>query len=1053
MVESTSRDVGMLQSLQRFVTMISGGAAASNKNVAFFLRLNLLTQLRQLQSGPGGHEGRGQRDALVQWWITLLNYLNSDLNGGRHHTPAVETVSVALECISRVVTVLMPRAGDEARDFEIYAHHLLLTVHYITNRLVDNSKRRKVVAQNAQLPAAQIKATLLYVQVYNGLLRAFMGKVIAYAYMYLPAAMRYDVQVLRFLVGNVVAVPLARNEVVPWKPVRFELDEAATSQQASPKMAGNEEDLKIFQVMISYLQNDQVFSTFYWHYWYILLQLHLSAGQNGELQLGCCPGALVLLDHVGTSLSRDLPKFAQYMRTQDLKEPSLAQGNSSAALATRLNNMPPAVASDKLNSFVYTKFQSVKIWECLRNLVGCFRRLTRTSADQLLHRLIQEHDLRLLEATSKIPAYDSVVGNLVFNKLLQFIVFQFAGSQPSFLQDLNWSGWIKGLEGMLCTLNSNCQSIALLCLFNIWDAIPTPQRRAIQDILLSDLWYRLTIETEFHIVRILFMKLLVFRVVPDEELDSSLLRTNLSMVHESARDLSKKITVDTDCMDIKNILAFNGNKKLTLISNNPVTEEALILEERKKYETNANTAQQQPVVPPSFPVVSALSNVRPSVVLLKGKYPFDVFDEMVSRAALILADKKVREKMNEEKQGTSRRSSWHSNDDTNEPVASSQSTPSAWHSIISKLSSYHTHSSSTSALPSPGHAGTRGMRSRTEEMLCSDSLDVESGELLSMYSNNSQVSNLTNSSEDHADPSKRYGYGGRGVSQLNSCSQESLPSTQSKKRKLLAPPELKYSSSVTEKDKITHIFRLTTTQTPSAAGSFANLITKLREANDKWGVTANVEKPLPYDKPLPSSPDMPGTKDYTLIDGFDFNSLSSSIMGDIQQISDLSNQSMATNKSTPSLISIPSDGVPEPNWSFLSIFGRKRSPSADDVDTLGNLTITDSKFVPENDTVHFTPEVSVEPSCGSNASSVPCLTLSMKYNENVTPEDSIKRDQTLTMFQRTRLQKFLRIILTYNATVQEFFAFVDCVNDTCEVGNIFMDFDVGQQANRHLKPN
>ncbi|AET38744.1 Ahk1p Ecym_3251 [Eremothecium cymbalariae DBVPG len=1093
---NVSKDAVLLQALQRFVTLISsGGSGGQNgvginlsKNIAFFLRLHLLSQMRQIQSevqdgeedlsSEGSlqqHEQQQQRqqqrqkphrDVLIQWWITLLNYLNSDLNSSmlrQQSMPTVDTISVTLESISRIITILMLTDSTDQREFEIYSHHLLLTVHYITNRLVENSKKRKTISQNTQLPAAQMKAALVFIQAYNNLLRAFMGKVVAYAYFYLPNSINYDFQVLRFLCNNIKVVRLSENVIVPWKTVQYELAEDTDLEQQAPlnaqslnylKAAGTvpgQEDLRIFQVMISYLQNEQVFSTFYWHYWYILLQLHLSAGQIGGIKFEHCPGLSICMDYVGKFLNKDLPKFSQYMRTQDLKEMPLTPNNNGSVLATKLNNLSMTLTSDKLNNYIYSKFQTIKLWECLRNLVGCFRKSKRTGVDNLLHALIREHDLKQLNTISKIPAYDSMVGNLVFNKLLQFIIFQFSNSESCFLADLNWPLWIKGIEGMLWTLNSNCQSTALLCLFNIWDYIPVTVRVHIQEILTSDLWYNLSTETDFHMVRVLFMKLVVFRIVPDPELDSVLIKSRLEATYNDALELNKHIILEDDDINLRTILTFNVNKKLALVSNETVTEDDLMLEERKKYESTGTSSQHPTSVSPTFPLVSSLANVRPSVVLMKGKYPFDVFDEMVTRAAFAMAEKRKKQRAELEKQRQSRRSSWNSSDDFgvegNTSTNSNHGVVSAWSTIISKLSPYHKQSNIPSGSSSPV-TGTVGGSSRGEDILSTESMDSESGEILSMYSSASQISSVTNSSDDFG-PSKRFATGSRG-SVSCSRSQESLLKGQ-KKRKLFAPPELKYSAAVTESAGISRIFRLTTTQVPVHSGSFATALIRLRDANEKWGIKNN--QLHPYDKPLPSSPDAPELGNDTLIDGFDFESLYASAVDEIPEMIDLSSRtSTNNNESTISVGSITSDQIPQPNWNFFIIFHKRSNSNIDDIDTIGNATITDSKFAPENTVdVSPCPEEAAGP---DNCDAVlPIEEMQNEYSTDLSSVYSEKKQQTIRMLQATKMRKLLRLILTYNCTVKEFLDYVNRSSVEDQGGQLFMEFDIGSQANRHVKSN
>lgn len=210
-MERPKKDSQLFHSLNKFITIISNGNGpqsnphASAKTVSNFLRLNLLSYLRQHNYTAN----QKNRDVLTQWWITLLNYLNSDLqvSGDQpQSTLNIDTISVSLECISRIITATMVLPTRQSmnesskRDLSIYSHHLMLTIHYITNRLIANSKKKKPLPSSAQshpTPPSHLRSSINFINNYNSLLRSLIGKVIAFSFFYLDESLDYDTNVLK----------------------------------------------------------------------------------------------------------------------------------------------------------------------------------------------------------------------------------------------------------------------------------------------------------------------------------------------------------------------------------------------------------------------------------------------------------------------------------------------------------------------------------------------------------------------------------------------------------------------------------------------------------------------------------------------------------------------------------------------------------------------------------------------------------------------------------------------------------------------------------------
>lgn len=1060
-MERPKKESQLFHSLNKFITIISNGNGpqsnphASAKTVSNFLRLNLLSYLRQHNYTAN----QKNRDVLTQWWITLLNYLNSDLqvSGDQpQSTLNIDTISVSLECISRIITATMvlptrqPMNESSKRDLSIYSHHLMLTIHYITNRLIANSKKKKPLPSSAHshpTPPSHLRSSINFINNYNSLLRSFIGKVIAFSFFYLDESLDYDTNVLKFFQPATSYVNGVHHTVFCWKTKNFIL---STNKAKLLPNINEKENFRLFQVMISYLQNDNVFMTFYWHYWYIVIKMHVES--HTTLTISAIPGLSILTSFVESFLDKDFSNYLQYLKCQEREIPqqnSGGGGGDNTHVPTKPNGGSgnSSVTSEKLNNFIYTKFRTIKMWECLRSLAGCFESTEKSFP--VIAQVIALHDKLQLKTVSKIPAYDSMMANLIYNKILQFILFQFA-TKPKLLKQLQWDVWIRGILGMLQTLNVHCQSVSLLCLFNIWKYIPNDSdpingtdglRSQISIFLIEKLWDSLTVDNDFHIVRVLFVKLIVFQVLGDPSgKESRLLYDKLQQMYEQTIQLSKTVPCQDD--DFGDVLVFQGNKKLILFKNDRVEEDDLMYGEIDKGSINSTKSTLSLKEKLYFSSVITISSVRPSFVLLSGKYPFDVFDEMVSKAAMIVAEKrkKLQRAGNPEKSNkvtNSSTSSFDSRDSEELPEDPSKQKgllSNALGSFFSKLN--HKAHRQVKRSGSTQKLGRISDDSRRDSAVSTESddatVDSESTEMLSMYSTVSTVSSLTTSrsgsSEELFNRVQR--------STTNSSSQRQVSTQDSqqghqqehqqeqKKRKLMAPPELKFSVDISKRCNITHIFRLVVAPITDSNGLPSSISRKIQEANDKWGVVTSRN----YDKPLPTLFDQ---ESETLLDGFDFESLSPSL-DDLQTpIINSQPEQHSREQFTPKTCY----ELPKPDVTILrSCLMKNSKPTGtmvfdnDDLETLHRLSLSEER--------------PASPSITDGVGTVMDEDSDGNYQPGVS--QIFNKTCTTMMYRTTKLSKLVKIIKTFNSTVQELQDYMN-VMDGENGGNerIFMEFEVG----------
>ena len=690
----------LYQTLNKFISMINSknltGDSKTVKYITNFLRVNILTYLRE-NSKPSNIEIQpAVNDAMMQWWVTLLNFLNSDTGSSTNIVQGllmdIDVISVSLECISKIMTMLMVLPKNAHSNIEIYLHHILITIHYVTNRLIINSK---LLRDQADFPADG--NMVKFHNKYNSILRSFLGKLNAYAFFYLPDSFNYDTQILLELNFKIQEEP--HETLFFWKQKKF-----SSSQDDDKAISCNSiesKDSRFFKIIISHLKNDFTFLAFYWHYWHILIT-YASKLENGDSlikTLDLLPGSSILVEYVTKSfLSTDLYNLKNYISSSvrnsksfnDMRQnmldatenmPDIGSIISEQARKGRGGGKSELLSDEQLNNFIFCKFKSIKVWECLRSLAGCFKEYSIP--------VLSLHDSKQLEFITSFSAYDFRSGNIIYNKLLQFIIFQF--STLDSLKFLDWNTWCSGILMMLRTSNINCQITGLLCLFNIWNYLPNSNRRELSSILVTEFWSSFTSESDFHISKLLYMRLIVFKV-----LQSGYSKTNI-MIKHNLEKMSKELSFISaenshfKMLKDKNVLDFYGNKRFMTFPNKQIIEHSII----SKMQSIIKTEAKEPII--IFPFVSSTISIRPTYVLRGGKFPYDVLDELTSRAEIVNYKKPMNSKDSQ-----SFDTSEKSEDDKNHTLSYSiSSTINSWFSKVSSS----TDSRSSSINEGTNHRG------------------------------------------------------------------------------------------------------------------------------------------------------------------------------------------------------------------------------------------------------------------------------------------------------------------------------------------------------------
>ena len=552
-----------------------------NGAIAKFIRTKLLSYLEKVPLSSSSSSS--VRTVLGHWWLLLLRFLDSDTDpvskGGKtadstssdpaHISDTIrpvlstDLVAVILESIQQIMSISMVRSTYPKEELEDYVKCLLLTVEFLSNRLVTLARTTKRMA------ATKENEQLVYCNNYTQLIRSSLGKVMAYAFVYLPDSYQFAIGLLNTITTRVRVENIAQREtnndltsVFPWKNQRFVLmrkpSHTATNPHKQPLDSVNKQR---FEVVISYIKNDSIFMSFYWNYWHIIVEnLALSEPNLTDFQLSTkelkfLPGAEVLVDYAITHFFKnDLYKVNLFLKSLSKNDPqneidatspsldsSQSQQDSNSTQVSQtstpmIQGGPPphqqqyqhqyqrqSNLRDKYDNFVNKNLRIAKTWQCLKSLTrAIFTFDTATTAENtprirmlLICSVLKLHDSIQLKYVKTIPAYNAPMANLIFNRILPLVVEDCDGLSVDSYVD--WGTWIFGHINLLRTLNVNSQITSLISLFNLWEKIPIEyQRKLVESLLLSTsdgLLDNLMFDAATNnLKQILFVKLLIFKV-------------------------------------------------------------------------------------------------------------------------------------------------------------------------------------------------------------------------------------------------------------------------------------------------------------------------------------------------------------------------------------------------------------------------------------------------------------------------------------------------------------------------------------------------------------
>lgn len=443
------------------------------------------------------------RQVLFHWWVTLLNNLRQVRTyNGRLEIPLLTTI---MECISRIMDLsrYIPEnltndtSDDNAKvideqDLNVYCNYLLLTCHYITFQLHQNSKS---------------KFTYSYMKQFNDLLHAQLGQINALSFLYLPDSLEFGTLVVNLLTKGKFKIERNHiNELFPWNKLKYK---RTRNYPRTKFKSPNTKNVKCFNIIISYLQEEKTFLSFTWYFWHIILQncqyKGIQFNKSNMMIFDLVNGSEIIINYtIEKKFQQDITKFNKILRQTNNNNNNTTTNNKNANI--QLDKLTQYNKTNKtISEFIEMRFQMLRLWK--EPLYELFLN-DKSNANNVKNILLQ-YDHKQLRFLQKISIYDVQITNLILNKYLSSIVID----RYDCGDILNWDRWSQIIINGIRTLSYDIQINILKFLFNMWKYIPVgDQQMIIKEIVCM----HMTMNFHYPQTIILINKLIVFKWLPDE---------------------------------------------------------------------------------------------------------------------------------------------------------------------------------------------------------------------------------------------------------------------------------------------------------------------------------------------------------------------------------------------------------------------------------------------------------------------------------------------------------------------------------------------------------
>lgn len=562
-----------------------------------WIRLTLLSFLRSdIQLVTYDEEVLNQGVSILsRFWLNLLNELFKNWN-----SISFVDKTCYLECISRLIS------RDEfilIKNKEIFKDLLILTLSLIFKKLFN----LKILSIN---------------------LNAFIGKVFAYSFIYLPNlsdillfTLFIKVDTVNELIQslpkdtNTSSFPTHLNHLINFKgnnsfnncmkPPRHSsfiiqfIDEEFKNDYFESFDCYDELviDLKDSNWVKKWASFDSdVFKSFLNHY------LNISMNYSHDLKLSSFirnqPGGILIYSHVieiFNSNFKMLKNFKKVSNSEKLNIEMIYSSNLNKNYQIFLSNL----------SFL-------KFFKIIKNLIYNLN----FNKDLILNYF----ENILIMKSQKISSYNSQECEIMYDFYLKFCL----NLNPELFSSLNWEFWMIGLIKMIKTKNMVCIIKSISSIFNLWEFLPVDYKIG-KNTIIFEVSKFLVLNWDFlffnwqSLIRHFYYRLIIFKVLK----------------YGYFNDIIYKKLIKIYLIFNKNLLNSSVNKKLInfeTLPSMPIFNKKLIItynynETISLHSTEFNSIKKNPSY---INVLEKSHNLEtPSIITNKKVYSFDIFDDAI----------------------------------------------------------------------------------------------------------------------------------------------------------------------------------------------------------------------------------------------------------------------------------------------------------------------------------------------------------------------------------------------------------------------------------------
>ncbi|KAK5959254.1 Ahk1p PWA37_003209 [Arxiozyma heterogenica] len=511
------------------------------------------------------------RQVLYHWWMEILNNLKYEHRNNHSLKLDISLLTTLMECLNRIMNLLIyvplsvaPNTEGHKKNFNNndmgdeltnYCKHLLLTCHYITYQLDQNSK------SNFTYP---------YLKQFNDLLYDQLGLINALAFIYFPDNFNYNLLVINLLTDGKFKIISNHNDpLLPWRKKSFKRIRNFP-QRKRPISAAitdnktNINNISCFRIIISYLQEEKTFQSFTYHYWRLIFLIYKHnrgyidknsygvSNTNGSFLEMVNSSEIIIYYTVHRFFVQDIDRFKKITKQMNNNKNN---NNNNIQFNKFINYLN---SNKSINAFLEKKFQMLILWKHpLNKLFLQFQDI------ELVYSLLLYYDQKQLEGLKRISLYETQLTNLIFNKFLSVLILDIYRCNEL----INWHSWNQIIINCINTRSFENQINILKFIFNIWEYLPKENQTMILKHIIA-MNNEMLLNFQHSHVNIIIIKLIIFKMLPFGTNKNSLISYLLSL-EKNYNHLAKnqKKAVNWNHHNYRHpdsLLLFDNNRKYVL---------------------------------------------------------------------------------------------------------------------------------------------------------------------------------------------------------------------------------------------------------------------------------------------------------------------------------------------------------------------------------------------------------------------------------------------------------------------------------------------------------